>query len=185
MLRRLLGCKRGVGAVEFAIAAPVTFMFILGMADVSMVLFVDTLLEGGLRQASRLGVTGYAPTGVTREQAIKQVVVDTGMGFVDASKIKIETKAYSSFGAITAGESFTDDDGNGQYDDGEPFEDTNGNGWFDGDPGVPGAGGAGDVVFYRVSYDWPVMAGFIAPLLGGADGKVSLNASIAVRNEPF
>lgn len=185
LLRRLLGCERAAGAVEFAVVAPVTLFFILGIAEVSMVLFLNTLLEGGLRQASRFGITGYVPAGSTREEIIKEIVVEHGMGLLEPEKIEIDTKAYESFTAINSGEEYTDETGNGQYDAGEAFTDANGNGVFDGDPGVPGAGGAGDVVLYRVSYDWPMMTGWLAPILGGADGKLFLSASMAVRNEPF
>lgn len=185
VLRRMLGCQRAAGVVEFAVAAPVTLFFMLGMMELSMVLFVNTLLEGGLRQASRYGITGFAPVGSTREQVIKDLVLEHGMGLLDSNKVEIDTTAYESFSAIDSGESYTDENGNGEYDDGEAFEDTNGNGVFDGDPGVPGAGGAGDIVLYRVTYDLPMITGWIAPVLGGQDGKVSLSASIAVRNEPF
>ena len=184
-LCRLLACRRGAGAIEFALAAPVLFFFVVGIMEVGMVLFVNTALEGGVRQASRIGMTGYVPEGMTREEAITQIILDNGMGLIDPQKIVIETTTYESFGAVgTPGETYDDENGNGEYDSGEPFDDANGNGAYDGEPGVPGLGGAGDVVLYQVSYDWPMITGLLASALGGADGKVSLSASIAVRNEP-
>ena len=45
-------------------------------------------------------------------------------------------------------------------------------------------GEGGDVVLYRVDYEWPLLVGLLAPVFGN-DGKVPLSASVAVRNEPY
>jgi hypothetical protein len=50
--------------------------------------------------------------------------------------------------------------------------------------GAAGLGGPGDVVLYPVSFDWSLLTPLMAPL-AGADGKLRLSASIAVRNEPY
>ena len=50
--------------------------------------------------------------------------------------------------------------------------------------GSAGAGSGGDVVLYRVDYEWPLLVGMMAPVFGN-DGKVPLSASVAVRNEPY
>jgi hypothetical protein len=48
--------------------------------------------------------------------------------------------------------------------------------------GAAGLGGPGDVVVYSMTYDWPIMIPLFQPLFGD---HVTLQANIAVRNEPF
>jgi hypothetical protein len=79
-------------------------------------------------------------------------------------------------------EPFTDENGNDAYDAGEPYTDSNGNGGWDDDMGAAGLGGPGDVVVYSMSYDWPIMIPLFQPIFGD---HVTLQANIAVRNEPF
>ena len=59
-----------------------------------------------------------------------------------------------------------------------------GNGTWDSDIGVPGPGDAGDVVIYRIRYDWPLMTPFAGTFIG-TDGIFPIRASVAVRNEPW
>jgi hypothetical protein len=50
--------------------------------------------------------------------------------------------------------------------------------------GVAGLGGSGDIVLYTVTYDWTTWTHLVDPLFG-KDGKITLTASTAVRNEPY
>lgn len=183
--RRLERCRRGGTTLEFALAAPVIATLLLGVIEVAMILFVDVLLEGGVRDASRYGVTGQVPDGRTREERIVEIVAHHTMGLLDISADQVEVLTYPSFAAIGTGEAFTDSaPGNGQYDPGEAFTDGNGNGVRDGDVGVAGSGGSDDVVLYRVRADWHVLTPLFAELIGD-HGRLTLQASVAVRNEPF
>ena len=47
------------------------------------------------------------------------------------------------------------------------------------------ATGPGEIVLYKIKYDIGLMTPLMGPIMGGADGKVTLRASIAVRNEPY
>ena len=47
-----------------------------------------------------------------------------------------------------------------------------------------GLGGPGDVVHYRVSYDWRLLTGLLMPALS-SNGIIRLSASVVVRNEPY
>ena len=69
-LRGATRCRGGLAAVEFAFAAPVVILAMSAVIDLSMLLLVVTLIEGGLRDAARFGITGYIPPGTTREQQI-------------------------------------------------------------------------------------------------------------------
>ncbi len=176
--------EQGATIVEFALIAPTLMLFVMGIIEVAMVLFVSMLLEGSVREAGRYGITGYVYQGFDRIAIIRNIVEQNTIGLVDMKKVKIETLTYQSFSAIGKPEPFSDTNGNGQRDSGEAFNDVNGNGKWDEDMGVNGAGGPGDIVIYTITYDWPLLTTFLGDLMGRA-GIIQLRASYAVRNEPW
>jgi Flp pilus assembly protein TadG len=176
--------EEGATIVEFALIAPTLMLFVMGIIEVAMVLFVSMLLEGSVREAGRYGITGYVYQGFDRIAIIRKIVEQNTIGLVDMEKVKIETLTYQSFSAVGQPEPFSDTNGNGQRDAGEAFNDVNGNGTWDDDMGVNGAGGPGDIVVYTITYDWPLLTTFLGDLMGRA-GIMQLSASYAVRNEPW
>lgn len=182
---RFLRTRDGASTVEFALIAAPFVLIVVGILEVAMILFVNVLLEGGVRDSARFGITGYTPAGTDRISVIREIIRKRTVGLVDMSKVSITTLVYSSFSSIGQPEPFTDSSPfNGVYDPGEAYVDVNGNGQWDADMGVAGAGGPGDVVLYTVSYNWEILTGLFRPLLGSG-GVFPLRASVAVRNEPF
>lgn len=182
--RRLRRAEDGASILEFALVAPTLMLLVIGIVEVAMMLFVNTLLEGSVREAARYGITGYVFEGYDRIAIIRNIVRQNTIGLVDMEHVRIETLTYSSFTAIGKPEPFSDNNGNGVRDSGEAFNDVNGNGQWDSDMGVAGAGGPGDIVVYTISYDWPMLTAFLGDLLGHG-GLVTLRASYAIRNEPW
>jgi len=172
----------GKAIVEFALVAPLFLGILLSVLEFSGIMFVQTLLEGGAREASRYGITGQQPDGVSREDMILSIVSDNTLGIVDMDELVMTTRVYNNFSEVGQPEPFDDENDNGAYDAGEPYTDSNGNGSWDDDMGAAGLGGPGDVVVYNMSYDWPIMIPLFAPFFGD---KITLEANIAVRNEPF
>ncbi|HET6469736.1 MAG TPA: TadE/TadG family type IV pilus assembly protein, partial [Geminicoccaceae bacterium] len=169
--------------VEFALVAPAFIGMICGIMEYSCILFVQTLLEGGAREAARFGVTGQEiDQDGAREARIRAIINEFTLSMIDVDHIDIDTLVYDSFEAIGEPEPYEDSNGNGAYDSGEPFEDINGNGVWDPDMGTVGLGGPGDIVLYRLTYDWPIIIPIFEPFFGE---KVTLVANIAVRNEPW
>jgi hypothetical protein len=119
---------------------------------------------------------------VGRDEAILQIIDDNTFGIINTDELRVEMRIYESFADVGQPEPFTDENGNGSFDPGEVFDDINGNGAWDEDMGVAGLGGPGDVVVYRLNYDWAIMIPLFRPFFGDT---VTLDASIAVRNEPF
>ena len=183
--RRLKACRRGVTGIEFAVVAPAVFLTVAGIIELAMIMFVSTLSEGGLREASRFSITGFTPPGMTREERILQILGEHTIGLVDMTQATVTYKVYPSFDDIGKPEPFTDDaPANGTYDAGEAFQDINGNGQWDSDMGAAGLGGPGDIVLYTIEFEWALMTPLVAPLMGN-DGKITMNSSVAVKNEPF
>lgn len=183
-LARLWRGRRGVTAVEFALIAPVAFTLVCIFIDLSMVMFITNVMEGGLRESSRYAITGYIEAGKTREQKIAEIINDHSYGFIKPEDITIIYKVYPSFGDVGKPEPFVDQNGNGKYDSGEPFTDVNSNGQWDADMGKAGVGGPGDIVAYIVSYKWTLWTPLAASLWPN-NGTVTLTATVAVRNEPY
>ena len=183
--RRCLKDRSGASLIEFALALPVFVLGLVGLLELALVLSAQVLAEGGLREAARYGITGQIPGGTSREAQILQIVSDHTHGMIDVSGATVTTKIYGSFDQVEEEEPYTDDSpANGQYDAGESFTDWNGNGSWDSDTGVPGAGTSGDIVLYKIEFQWS----FLTPLFskfGGDDGKLDLSAAITVQNEPF
>jgi len=160
MIARLIGLARardGNAGLEFALGAPLLFLAMFGIIELAMITLVTVLMEGGLREASRYGITGYVAAGTTRQAQIQAIIATDTLGLLDMSKLQITTEVYSSFSQI-----------------GQPGP----------DPGVAGLGNAGDIVLYRLTYPWPLMTQLMVPILG-TNGIVTLSASMAVRNEPY
>jgi Flp pilus assembly protein TadG len=185
LFSRLWKHREGASVVEFSMVAMPLVLTVVGIIEVALILFVNVLLEGSVRDAARYGITGYTTGGLDRAAMIRKIIKDRTAGLVDMSKVRIETLVYQNFSDIGKPEPFTDKPPlNGVYDPGEEFVDVNGNGKWDADMGAAGVGGPGAVVVYRVSYDWPLLTGLLTPLLG-SHGYVPLSVSTAVRNEPF
>lgn len=183
--RALLQCQRGSNAVEFALVALplVTFTFIF--IEICAMLFINVLVEGGLREAARYGITGYAPPGVSREQQILKIVKENTFHLIADADMKISYKVYPGFQWAGKGEPYTDNKpANGKYDVGEAYTDVNGNQKYDADLGEAGLGGAGDVVMYKIDYKWRLLTPLLSDLIAST-GFLEFSASIAVRNEPF
>ena len=173
----------GSAAIEFAFTAPLLILTIVAIMEFSMILFLNAVLEGSLRDAARFGVTGFTPAGVNREDEIINKISSATMGLVPMTAANVTALAYSDFSEVGQPEPYIDDNpANGQYDPGESFTDINGNGQWDADMGTPGLGGACDVVVYRVETQWSLLLGLMASRIGS---PFTLTASAAVRNEPF
>jgi Flp pilus assembly protein TadG len=183
LFARLYRRTDGASAMEFAFVSIPVVTMIMGILEVATIMFVNVVMEGAIRDAARFGITGYTTGGKSRETLIREIIDDRTLGFVDMTKVVITTIVYPGFDSVGP-EPLADANGNGQHDTGETFNDVNGNGVWDANPGTSSAGGAGAVVVYKVSYDWPLLTGLLAPLLGH-DGLMSLSVSTAVRNEPF
>lgn len=174
----------GSTLMEFAFGAPILLTVILASMEFGAVMLTSTLMESSLREAARFGITGQQPDDATRLERIIEIVDERTLGLVDMSQAQVDILVYPSFSDIGRGEDYIDGDASGSYDIGETFTDENGNGVWDADIGAAGSGASGDIVVYRMRYDWQSMTPFASHFLGN-DGILNLAASIVVRNEPW
>jgi len=201
-IRRLLfgGRKfddRGVAIIEFAFIAPVLFLITFGIIELGMMMATLTSLEGGLKEASRYGITGQSPDDATRVEKIRKILDQHTIDLVDFGEATFTVKTYPSFSMVGQPEPFVDsgpgdpEDPNPCHNDrydvdplcGESFTDLNGNAQWDEDIGEDGAGMGGEVVSYTVQVPWHIMTPVFDKVLGKG-GSLPLRATIVVRNEP-
>lgn len=183
LLRKLRRNTEGTAAIEFGFTAPFLVLMIVGIIEFSMILFVNSLLEGSMRDAARFATTGNPPAGMTIEEAMIAKIDSATMGLLTIDDSHVTSLSYDSLGDVGQPEPFNDDNpANGQYDAGETFTDVNGNGVWDPDQGTPGVGGPCSVVVYRVQTQWPMLVGLLASSIGS---DITVGGSAAVRNEPF
>lgn len=183
-MKRFRDASEGITAVEFAVTVPFLALVTMAVIEFGMIMLVSALMEGGLREAARFGVTGREIPGVSRADQIAKMVKEHTLGYIDMAKADLQTIVYPSFAAIGKGETYIDGNGNSKYDLGETFTDANKNGKWDASQGAAGAGGSGQVVVYRITYPWKLITPYAAQLVG-ASGVLPITASIAVRNEPW
>ena len=62
MMRRLLRSDRGIGAVEFALIAPVICTFIIGVAQLGMLFFANAGLQSSVAEGARLATIDPQPS---------------------------------------------------------------------------------------------------------------------------
>ncbi len=180
---RLFKDKSAAAAIEFALVAPILFIMIFSIIEITGVMLAQSVLEVAVGRAARAGITGYTPAGMTRDNYVKQVVQDN-LIYLKPGGLQFKTLVYSSFANIGKPEPYTDSNNNGAYNVGEPYTDINGNAQWDADMGASTSGGAGDIVVYKVSYPWQI----ITPVLSryfGTNGQFNVTASMVVRNEPY
>ena len=180
-VRNLASDIGGVTAIEFAMIAPVFVIMLMGIVEFSLVMFVNSTIEGATAASGRYGKTGYTAYGSSRKQQIIDTVAAKTNGLLDPSLITVTTTVYPSFDSISKDEPYIDTNHNGTHDVGEAYTDTNHNGQWD-STGVAGLGNANDIVVYTVSYPWTINT----PLIGRFFGSPFIISSrTVVKNEPY
>ena len=185
-LSRLRGDLRGVTIVEFSIILPAMLSLICGAIEFGHMLFARVVLEGAVTEAAR-AATATLETKESDRTAIMRASIAKSMsdfGTAPGKSIDITTTVYRDFSTAFP-ETYTDANGNKQYDKGEAYVDRNQNGMWDNATPVAGGtlGGPGDVVSYTVKFPKRVLFGFIGSAIGYGSGVIPLSASTVVRNE--
>jgi Flp pilus assembly protein TadG len=204
-LRRFARSGQGATMIEFALIFPIVLMITFGIMEISLCMASLVTLEGGLKEASRYGITSQSdappdaskvPTAFkvgndNRLMTIGYILNQNTLDLINLDDATIATNVYGSFSAVKDGEPYTDTNANGSYDTGEPYSDMNCNGSRDGAGAASaGIGAAGNIVVYTVNYNWKILTPIIGQWLGkpdpGSPGRymIPMSASIVVKNEP-
>jgi Flp pilus assembly protein TadG len=100
----------GVSAIEFAIAAPFVFVFVLGTVELAVDMIIDATVQMAAQTASRVGLTTTNPTTGTRAQQAQQIVSNilsgwTGLPNTTLTVTELNYGTYNGIGtpAYTTG----------------------------------------------------------------------------------
>lgn len=145
--RGVLG-RRGVTSLEFAAAAGTLMLLLLASMEASFQLATGMALEWGAGRASRFGMTGAAaPRGAEatdrppcRSASIPLIVTQSTAGFLRASDLTVETRAFPDMAQAQTGAA-----------------------------GDPGAGTGGQVVRYTFAYRRPFLTPVATLITGRAE----------------
>lgn len=96
-LKQLAACQSGTAILEFAFALPVVLLLVTGIMEFALVNFATSLLEGGLREAARYGITGLNATDGSREARIVEIVNEHAAGLFTITSDNVETLEYQDF----------------------------------------------------------------------------------------
>lgn len=192
LLRRLARQQRGSAVTEFGLIAPVFLMLLMGIYDLTHMVYARSVFDGAVERAAREASLETADT-----DAADQMVEDSIRPILPDVVLTTARQSYFDFADIKRPEKWTDNKGkdpsgewidypgfdNGTCDDGEPYVDENGSGHWDADIGVSGNGGAGDVVMYTVTATYSPL--FKVPFMPSAWNTRSMTATAIKKNQPF
>jgi Flp pilus assembly pilin Flp len=182
-VRRFHRNETGVTAIEFAVITPVLLLLLFGIIEFSLIMLVSNVMESSTSISSRLGKTGFAEAGLSREQTIRNSIEQHAGSLLNPAYITVTSRYYEQFDEIGDAEPWNDSNHNGVAEAGE-YTDINGNGQYDADMGLAGYGNADDIVVYTVTYPWSVMTPFLRELIG-RDGVFTITTHAVVKNEPY
>jgi len=177
---RLISNEDGATLMEFGLVAGPLMLILLGTIDLGYKGYTDTLIKSKVHQVAR-----DASTGEMTIAEIEQAVAD-GLDpiLLKDAVVTVDVRSYFDFTNIGKPEKLTTDvNNNGEVDPGDCYIDSNNNEEFDTDFGQAGTGGPDDIVSYEIHVESPRL--FPLPELFGADKKMKISSSTAVRNQPF
>lgn len=177
-LRALRADEQGTTVMEFGLIATVFVTLLLGLFDLGQLAYTQSVLNGAVQTAARTSSLESGNTDVADTEVQKMVRRTAPDATVTTSRV-----SYFDFDDIARAESWNDADGSGVCDNGEGYTDENGNGQWDEDIGSDGNGGASDVVVYTVSVSYDPL--FPNPFIPGGTDKRELTSSTVKKNQPF
>jgi Flp pilus assembly pilin Flp len=178
LISRFRKNNQGVALTEFALIAPVFMMTLMGAFDIGYGMYVKAILEGAVENAGRT-----ASLETTQTSEIDNRIRDTINSLNRTGNLTFSRDYYQNYADVDLPEDFTDANANGVRDTGECFVDRNGNSRWDADVGLPGRGGAQDVVLYSATLTYVRLFPLWSIL--GQPKEITITGSTYLRNQPF
>lgn len=163
--------RSGSAAIEFAMVAPVLFLFLFGIIETGVLFFASASLQNATNDTARLIRTGQISGAVTAS-TLKTYICNEISGLIPAStcsaNLQVDLRAYSNFSSASY-PSLTKADGS-----------------LDTTKLSVQPTGSCEVVLIRSFYPWSIMTPLMAPLLQNMpNGQYLLASAAAFRSEPY
>ena len=170
---RILRGRRGAGAVEFSLVAPVFFLFLGIILDNGLLLFQQAILDSATADAARLVRTGQAQLSSDPVGTFKTRLCNDLTAFISCTNIQFNVMSNSSFASMSTA---IVNNGHGilQTKDGtgkvvaSTFT-----------PGVPSSD-----VFIQVAWNRPYMVPWVGNMVS-PNGSQLMVSTVAFRNEIY
>ena len=163
--------EKGSAAIEFAMVAPVFFVFLFGIIETGVIFFGTAMLQNATDDTARQIRTGTLTGKLTQSQLVNNICQEvTGLISKDSciTNLKVDLRSYSSFGSSSYPSVA---DSNGMIDPSKLKVD-------------PAADCS--VVLLRSFYPWKILTPLMSPLLQNTTtGFYMLFSSSAFRTEPY
>jgi Flp pilus assembly protein TadG len=172
--------ESGATLMEFGLIAPTFMVMLMGVFDVGMGIYMQSVLDGAVQKAARESALESGPTELAN---IDTDVENTVQSILSTATVTRERKSYFQYADVTRSEVFDDNNNNGVCDNNEPFEDENDNEEWDADVGEDGIGGPKDIVLYTVTVAYERI--FPLDALIGGKGVTTLNSTTVLKNQPY
>lgn len=183
---RLSREEDGTAAIEFAFVVPLMMILIGGFLEMGYLSFARSTLESSILEAARSSRVLDCPT--DQADAIRDGLEArmADVSSADGEPPVLVVQAYGeNFGDVDNPEPFDDADSNGVFDEGETYTDLNGNGEWDIDVGDEGNfGDIGEVVQFSASYNVPSLFPYFANVINDGRDFYTIRATTVIRNEP-
>jgi Flp pilus assembly protein TadG len=177
-----LKARQGVVAVELALIAPVFLYFLMGIIEVSLLLFGSTVVDGAAQSAARTIRTGSAQLSGDTLSAFNTELCSSLGGIYDCDDITLDVRTFDTFSAVTIPVLRINGNGDLVYDDeDDPINDDN-DVEFEAEF-TPG--GASEINVVRVIYSWAFFTPFIGDVLADDGNSKYLSTTVVFRNEPY
>lgn len=159
----------GSAAIEFAMIAPVLFLFIFGTIETGVIFFAQTMLQNATADTARQIRTGQLSGTLTASQIRSNVCSEVDGLITNCSAgLQVDLRAFTSFtGASYPSVSNADGSINSGALQVQSTSDCS-------------------IVLLRTFYAWPIMTPLMKPFLQtGSTGTSVLTSSAAFRTEPY
>jgi Flp pilus assembly protein TadG len=161
-IHRWLG-ERGATAVEFALVAPMFIFLILGILELGYLVFIQSILDWGTRDAARMLRTGQAQSTANALQAFTNQLCGDISPMIACGNVVIQAQVFANWSTASSTTNQA------------PQRDKHGNLVSAGFT----AGTGQQIVVVQVAYNYS----YLTAWLGGQ--TAFLMSTVAFRNEPF
>lgn len=169
--RRFRKERRGSTTIEFSLIALPFFLLTIGLAEISMIGFVQTSLDNAVSESARRIRTGETQTAGLSGADVKGQLCQTMSRYlaVDCdSNLYLDIRRFDSFVDASQLDSPIE---NGEFQDAG----------FDYAPGAPS-----DIVVVRIYYRWQIMTPMFEHVFQNVtNGERILVSTMMFRNEPY
>jgi len=170
-LRQRWRANRGSAAIEFALIAPVFFLFLFGIIETGVIYFGTAMVQNATDDTARMIRTGQLSGTLTSDELVTQVCSEI-KGLITAASCKnnlqVDLRSYTNFGDSSY-PSVTKPDGT-----------------IDTTKLKVEAAADCSVVLFRTFYPWTIMTPLMSTLIENTQtGQYILSASAAFRTEPY